>query len=528
MFFNDAQSCKEWLATVSTTNVHQAQQSVLDALRILNREAGFTPIARLTCMELLRDKVAALLAEQRTRYSGKMIPLAAGEYGAWNVSRQLIDEMESGYRRCWGEAAQKDAPLVTHAALIIQRIIRAIGLQMLIAGFIYRPFSPSLWTRLHLMWREAEARDLTSKRVKDSIGAINGNSSVTQAYTAVLLGQMANICELTPRQIDFVDAVMKRFGHKVIIGTEAPANITGPVCAVDLLSSTGASFRVGSGSSGIAEHIRVLDMTELSKSLRHRAKRLIDGEEPKDMDLPDDWTPTDARNQLVRLHRLWCEGAVTRGAGLPSAEKEVVISFGLAETHFFVCGDVFEQPDVARELTRQEMSEIRIFGKVSEATQRSRVAGFHFSTETWPIIDETRASFRLARPPKSARGVAIGCIVGQRIGKKADFYLGVVRELFEEADGKFIVTIALLPGKPEAIAVRAADTRHRGSGQYMQGFRLPPNEALKIAETLVIPHGFVQRGRGIDLFARNQSGPVEVTLADFVERGTDFDRVTIS
>ena len=207
LFFTDARSCKDWLKSIPLTNVPQAQQKIVDALRNLNRSSDLVALERLTCMELLRDKVAYLLTEQRARYAGKTIPLAHGDIAAWNVSCNLIAEMEAGYRRCWSEAAFENAPLSAHGALIIQRTMRYIGLQMLIAGFIYRRFDPALWMRLHLQWMEAEERNLTTKRVKDSIGAIDGYSSIEQAYTAVLLGQAANIHQLTPRQIDFVDAV---------------------------------------------------------------------------------------------------------------------------------------------------------------------------------------------------------------------------------------------------------------------------------------------------------------------------------
>src|SRR5258708_39586707 len=110
--------------------------------------------------------------------------------------------MEAGYRGCWQDVAGAAAELADHAALVIQRIIRYIGLQMLIAGFIYRRYDTALWMRLHLQWMEAESRGLTTKRVKDSVGSVDGYSTVQQAFTAVLLGQAANIYELTPRQID--------------------------------------------------------------------------------------------------------------------------------------------------------------------------------------------------------------------------------------------------------------------------------------------------------------------------------------
>ena len=525
LFFTDARTCKEWLKSIPLTNIPQAQQNILDALRILNRSPDFVALERLTCMELMRDKVAYLLTEQRARYAGKTIPLSHGDNAAWLISRTLLTEMESGYRRCWLDASGEDSPLVAHAALIIQRIIRYIGLQMLIAGFIYRRFDPALWMRLHLQWIEAESRALVGKRVKDSIGSIDGYSTVQQAFTAVLLGQAANIYELTPRQIDFVDAVLKRFGHKIAVARDSAHNPQGLQCAIDLLANAGCGFYANVEP---ADHVRFLQLEDLSKSLRRRIKKLTDGEDPANMDLPADWAAPDAREQLVRLHKLWCEGTAMRSPATIPEDREAQLTFGISATHFFMSGDLFEQPDVKRELTRQEMNDITMFGKVSEATIRSRYAEFNYGTETWGIVDESRGYLRMLRPANSSHGVAIGKLVGIQSGKQDGFYLGVVRELSEELDGTIHATLAMLPGKPEAISVRSADNRHRGGGHYVQGFRLPPMDSLKIPETLVVPAAFAQRARGIDIFHAGHGSPKMVKLLDFVERGVDFDRVTIA
>ena len=524
LFFNDARTCKDWLKSIPLTNLPQAQQNLVDALRNLNRDSDFAALQRLTCMELLRDKVAYLLTEQRKRYVGKTIPLSHGDMAAWNVSCNLIAEMESGYRRCWIDATLDDAPLYTHRALIIQRTIRYIGLQMLIAGFIYRRFDQVLWMRLHLQWIEAEARNVTTNRVKDSIGAIDGYSSVQQAYTAVLLGQAANIHELTPRQIDFVDAVLKRFGHKVTIAYDATANAQGMVCAVDLLANAGASFYP---LVALADHERALLIEDLSTSLRRRLKKLGYGETPASLDLPADWSAADAQAQLTRLHRLWCEGTNVRPPATVPEDTRAILAFGITETHFFVSGTPFQQPDVKSELTRQEMADIKMFGKVSESTIRARYADFNYGTETWGIVDESRGHFRLLRPANSGHGIAIGNLVGIKLGKQDTFFLGVVCELVEELDSSICATIAMLPGKPEPTTVRSSDARSRNAS-YVQGFRLPPMEALKIPETLVVPSSLAQRGGGIDIFHVGHGSPKEVKVAEFVERGVDFDRVTIS
>jgi cyclic-di-GMP-binding protein len=529
MFFTDARSCKQWLKDIPLTNVAQAQQNLLDALRIMNRNVDFLPVERLTCLELLRDKIAFLLSEQRIRYAFKTLPLSNTEYAAWTTSKRLIQEMGDGFRRCWADAnglgGNDEASLNAHAALILQRSIRYIGLEMLICGFVYRRFDADLWIRLHAQWIEAERRGLTAVRVKDSIGSADGHSSVTQAYTAVIMGQMANVPELSPHQIDFVDSIMKRFGHKMYITHEAAANAQGVVPVIDLLSHKGATFVAPSAP---ADKLRMLQVDDLSRSLRRRIKKLADGEDAESLDLPSGWNASDAIIQLSRLHKLWCEsGSTTLAVSAPS-ESEATLAFGIAETHFLLSGDLFAQPDVKRELTRQENNDLAMFGKVSESTIRAKYADFNYGTETWPIVNESRGLVRLARPSNSPHGVAIGGLVSVRVGADRPFYLGVIRELFDDPDSFITVTVGLLPGKPEAVAVRSADPSARFAATYVQGFRLPPTDALKVPETLIIPHGLAQKGRGIDVFHPGHGSPTQVRLAEFVERGLDYDQITLS
>jgi cyclic-di-GMP-binding protein len=531
MFFNDARSCKEWLKTIPLTNVVQAQQSMLDALRMLNADSHFGAIERLTSMELMRDKLSYLLSVQRQRYIGKTLPLPHAEMAAWNTSHQLIHEMESGYRCCYHSAQTEDGELAQHTALIIQRIIRYIGLSMLMAGFIYRRFDSTIWMRLHLQFIEAETRGVVNTRVKDSVGTTDGYSSVEQAYVAVLLGQLANMYELAPRDIDFTDAILKRFSQKVtVVKADALSTSDDLFLAVDVLSNAGANFHAGIGG---AEHVRVLKTDEMSKSLRRRVRKLAAGDEPQTLDLPSDWNAADASVQLTRLHRLWCEGAASRPMSSIPAEHNAIVAFGIAETHFFLSGDLFEQPDVKREMSRQETNDIAMFGRVSESTIRARYAEFNYGSETWAVIDESRGQLRLIRPTNSSRGVAIGRLVGIRVANTVDstvasndFYLGVIRELVEETPNQYTVTLAMMPGKPEATSVRSSDNKSR-TATYAQGFRLPPMESLGIPETLVIPANLAQRGRGIDIFHPDHGSAKQVNLIDFVERQADFDRVTI-
>jgi len=94
----------------------------------------------------------------------------------------------------------------------------------------------------------------------------------------------------------------------------------------------------------------------------------------------------------------------------------------------------------------------------------------------------------------------------------------------QETDGRIVATIALFPGKPEAIGVRSGDVRHRTSNNWTQGFRLPAIEGLKIPTTLVVPGSLALRGRAVETWESELAK--EATVQEVVEHGADFDRVT--
>ena len=523
MSFSDGRSCKEWLKTIPLTNIPHAQELLLDALRVLNK-AEFAPIERLTCLELMRDKVAFLQAEQRARFSGKTVPLGATDMAGWQVSYNVVQEMEAGYRKSFEEGTGGAVDVEAHLALIVQRIMRYIGLQMLFAGMIYRRFDPALWTRLHLQWIEAESRGLTQKSVRDSVGSIDGTSSVAAAYIAILLAQLANTYELAPRQIDFVDALLKRFAAKVTIEADPAKCADLPLVVVDLFGNTGAT--AGHGEEA-ADHLRFLRVDELSKSLRRRIIKLGEGENPALLNLPSDWSAQDSLLQLKRAHRLWCEGGGGgRPHGIVPEETRAQLAFGINDLHFFVSGQAFEQPGKKRELTRQELNDITMFGKLSEATLQARTGGNMFVAETWGIVDEGKGHIRVLRPGNASHGVAIGRLVGLRVGGKGPILATVIREIVQDLDGALTIVLGMLPGMPEAVAVRSADSRTRTSGNFLQAVRLPAVAGLNSPQTLVVPTGLAQLSRGLDLSVPNGDSR-EVTVSEFVERGVDFDRIAV-
>ena len=521
--FSDGRGCKEWLNALPLTNIPQAQALVLEALRALN-EADVDGLEHLKCLELMRDKIAFLQGEQRSRYFGKTLPLSANDQKAWITGRTLLEEMEAGYRKCLAAAHSQGGELGRHAGLVSQRIVRYIGTQMLFHAMVYRRFDPQLWTRLHQQFLDAEAANVSLERVKDSLEGEGGESSVIETYAQMVLIQAAFLSEMTAPQMDFADALLKMWARKVQVLKDSPETNRGVLdpLVVDLAKPIGARPQP---RGAVQPTQRVLDIDQLSRSMRKRIHGMQSGEDIASLGLPSQASALDSLTELMRLHKLWCEGAPPRPAAQPASQPTAGLVFGMSEIHFFVsAGKAFEQPDKKRELTRQEKQDIEVFGRIREQTQSKMVAEFNYTVESWSMVDEMLGAVRALRPTTASRGIAIGRLVGLRQGDTAPFYLGYVSELTHETDGRIIATVTIFPGQPEPLAVRAGDARNRANAQWVQGFRLPAIERLKIPESLIVPSGMGSRGRGVESW---NEGAKEYTVEAVLYHGSDFERVTI-
>jgi hypothetical protein len=401
--------------------------------------------------------------------------------------------------------------------------VRYIGAQMMFHAAVYRRFDPQLWIRLHQQYLDAEARGHAGERVKDSLDGDVGVSSVAEAYVQVVLLQAAFLSEMTSPQMDFAEALLKLWARKVSLSHASPEAHRGRLdpLVVDLAKPIGARPQP---RGELQSTQRALDIHALSASMRKRIHGLQNGDDLATLGLPAEAAGLDALGELQRLHKLWCEGAPPRAAGKAPTQASAGLVFGIAEAHFFVgAGKPFEQPDKTRELTRQEKQDIEVFGRVREQTQSKMMGEVNYTVETWTLVEEMLGAVRAQRPATASKGVAIGRLVAIRLGDTGAFYAGCLTELASETDGRIVATIAIFPGKPEPIAVRAGDARNRANAQWTQGLRLPAIESLAVPASLVVPGGMGTRGRGVEVWLE---GAKESTVEEVLQRGADFDRVT--
>ena len=113
-----------------------------------------------------------------------------------------------------------------------------------------------------------------------------------------------------------------------------------------------------------------------------------------------------------------------------------------------------------------------------------------------------------------------GQLLAVRPGEAKNFMLGQVRWLMGADNGDLCVGVRLLPGLPQAIAVRATGLNAQNE-KYLPALSLSTVPALKMPASLVLPPGWYKPKRVIELMTEP---PTRVALTEILNRGTDFER----
>src|SRR3954453_14858464 len=146
--FTDAETCKAWLANVPLANVGTAQYQLLAQGEEFNRFPASAAV-RLAVMEQLREAVHFVQIEQAKRFTNRALPMAEAESSVFEDTKDLWEQMRSGYLRCLDSALNGDPTMQAQAALICQRALAYSGLKMFHHYRAYRQVSSSDWRGLN-------------------------------------------------------------------------------------------------------------------------------------------------------------------------------------------------------------------------------------------------------------------------------------------------------------------------------------------------------------------------------------------
>jgi hypothetical protein len=491
--FRDAGSCAHWLNQLQLTNLQLAHSQLLTQISEFNR-LPLDGQERLNTLELLRDTVHYVQRDFARRLISRPLPLSDSELITLLSIVKLWQAMALGYQHCLQERITVDKRLGKRGAMLCQRCLLYSGLAILEHLRTGYEFDPALWQHLHSLYAFAEGQAVQHREIPDSF---NGNvplNSCRNSYVKILLTCHARTPELTRSQLQMLDTWLSEWSEMVPVQR---SYTTSKGDAQPLTLDLGGTQ--GLQPIQLAAHrpnMRYLTMMPLSKMLRVKSILLQQGQTPRQLKLGDNYSATECIDLLTHLHRCWCEDNSTRFANRSPGSQSAQLCFQPGNIHSLLSGKT--------------------------------APGSSPALEGWQLENQSLLGAMLARVDTAGTRLSSRQLVALRVGDAESFKLGVTTWVSVTRAGQLHIGVRYVPGAVQAIMLQsAAEKDSAATGSSIPALLLHPVPALKTPASLVVPSGWFEPGRIVEI--RQQNGTTQQAKTGFsVDRGIDYERVSFA
>lgn len=516
----DAHACTTLIAALPLTNAREAHQTLIMLLTGLSHRPP-PAAAYLDVLETARAPLAYLQDEIAQRYASKPLPPTPAEGEAFRQVLSLWQAMARAYAQV-AQLGAGDPQIQNTLALICQRCVHYAGKVILEFFRARRDPSPGAWIDLHGYFATAEEWRIDKSAVPEPLNEVSKSQSAAEAYVAILLVDLASPYSRSAHEFSWLCRWARRFAPLTVVRTLAE-QVETRAFGVDLMrdASTRPLDLLPRSAS-----VRWFDTRGLSPQIQDLLARLKERENPAELGLGSDCPATVASRLLLQLYKPWCLNATPRRFQRRGANGTAQTCLGFESIHYHVSGTEFNQPEHVRIYSRGDMERIWTFRDQLDPTRlsvRTSQMEIGYPLERWEVLNQSVSGFRLQRGEAGAR-IEHGQLFCLKPPDGEHFLLAQVSWNLMQKDD-LLIGIHVLPGVPQAIAVRATGLKVSPSERYERAFLLPAVPALNEAVSLVLPRGWFQAERVIEIHTDRQ---IKLKLIELLSQGPDFERITFS
>ena len=518
--YRDATQCLTLIAELPLTNVPRVRDTLTRMLYGL-RQTPPRSADYLTVLEAMRPPLHFLQESLSKRYSSR--PVAPG--GADDAVLRQVVALWLAMAQAYAQAAENAGvnPLGDERlAQVCQRCVLYAGLAVLEYFRARRTVPRGLWLELHGYYSTAEEWGYATQPVPDGLKEGGHPQSAAESYCGVLLVDLSNPYGRSPREFDGVcrwagqyaglTEIMPVFG-----GTDAKTY------AVDLNQDSGARpLEVFARSP----HLRRLGSARLASEIERVVAGLRQGQSPEVLGLGADCHPVSAGRLLLQLYKPWCHAANPRRFQRRAGEGDIEVALTPESMHFFIAGHDFVQPPPARIYSHSDFVDIATFGEraadTGQLAVRQASARAQYPSQQWAMLDHSVMGYRL-RAPRDTTPVEYAQLIAVFGPDSEHWRLARVSWLMYESDGSLLNGLYVLPGTPRALSVRPQPEEGQPGERFIRAFLLPAVQVMGEEATLVLPRGWFQQDRKIEVYVAELLRSVQlVRLNSF---GVNYERV---
>jgi hypothetical protein len=511
-----------FLSRLPLANPLQAEASLNQFFDSLLSE----PPAALTYLNLLehtRVPLCFVEEELARRYINKPLPLAEIEEQAFQQVIAIWRKVCRAYAQCAQlDADSEDPEHPLRVALVLHRCIYYTSMIIVEHHRARRELPPGVWLELNGFYATAEEWGVATYPLADALDSLGRATHCAAAYAAALLMDLAGPYSLSVRDQSLIRRWAGQWAPLVGIEGAVPGEALPPF-VVDLMQDAGLKPVADCLST---ENVRRLDTSRLAIVLTQARQQLAQRVSPSQAGLGEDCTAGQCRRLLEHLARPWTQARAARKFRRHATSGIAHVAAGFEAIHYFVSGAEFVQPESTRVYSRQEFDSLFVFRQMSDPTAKLQINQVRQveSPDDWEVVNQSANGFRLMRSI-AGRKVSHGQILAVCPDDGERYFLAQVTWLMQDRGRGLVAGIAALPGVPQAICARLA-TGHTGQGElYSRAFLLPAVPAVNPDPSLVLPQGWYQAGRIVEIFSDTVW---RVRLDHVLQEGPDFERVSFT
>jgi hypothetical protein len=523
----DLQSGLDLIAGLALADSESASVRINRFLDSLLRSPPDAP-TYLSLLERLPSVLAPVLGDLRKRFAGKALPLTEKEEAIFQQVIMTWLKVANAYTHCAQLDAAQGAPLnLPRAALILQRCLFFTSLAIGEHHRAKKELAPKLWLNLHAYYLKAEEQGVTQENVPGCLAQSALDTNCAAAFIAPLLSDLSVPYALSLQDLEWIVRLADNWSSLVQVHRAKPDGAL-PAWVIDLGQDVGLCPSSEERRRG---DFRLFDTSRLVVRLTQVRQQLNEGASPDQLELGSTASAAQCKRLLDALLAPWSLSLspahrVSNGQETIGTAK---VDAGFPEMHYHISGKEFEYSAKTKDYSRQELELMLTFrhrtetaAPAVEAEVRQETPRFVF--DEWQVVDQSALVFRLKRAHAGKR-LQHGQLISICPHDGERFLLAKIIWLRQELNGALVAEVALLPGIPQAIAARPLAQQAKNAELFSRAFLLPPVRAVKAEQSLILPRGWFNPGRIVEIDSSNGNGEIRLArMVNIMGDGLDFER----
>ena len=536
----DAKTAERWLASFPASDplaVHSALLVELGALTERDARRAPARLEAVFCLDVHAEALRKSLTAQYLEHGNRSTRV---ESQLW----QALFDLTQGFLLCY-QAFERDISQYPQnnkwQALLPQLIARQIihqGLDAKIRLYRYEQWIPARWVDLHSHFQRACTAQIERQPVAVLAGGVL--TTIEQEYLRVLLLQLMNAGNLSPRHVEWVCDQLSEWCAPLRLNIEG-STVTS--FYVDLGSRTGLKRR---GPQPLEGRVVFLDTRPLHAVLMQNVVML---EQKVRNDPLSDRAPRRAE-QLNLLSKLASQvdpefRPVARRGERTSASGSVDAIVGFSKISGFLRDDEIGGfvDSGARAGSFGDTLEIATFGRMRNENARAlevvrrRLATYAAPGGSWEIRDVSQTGYRLVAPMTIISSMTLGTLTAIRAQGDALWSLGIVRRMKRLTTERAEIGLQIIANN--LVGVELAEQR-RGDTDYSVDGEVPTvssrrfhglflslkkRESESAIQTLIVPAGEYQPGKRLRMSVAKSSN--SIAFGRLLEQQPDWIWATV-